>query len=704
MRSIRFLLLLPALCLAACGGGGSSEEPAPIRLPAQADLAPAALELARGDRVQSLQISPAGTLALAARIALPETVQLQLAEAEDGTSAQLLLAAGADSRLLHLTGLPDAPRLQGDLALPGARDLESADASVYVLSASTLHQVSGDVLMRSIALPTGSARSLALSGAYAYIAAGADGLLTVDLDVVAPEPISANTATAAIVEDVAVAGDFLYTAEGVSGLGVFDISEGDAIVDLGNFNLLDCLLDSGVRAVKVLVRDNLHYLYLEQPRGLARVAVFDAGLRGQQSIIVQVSGLAQRLSCQVLPFALQDMELADDGTEAWLGGNCCGGVYALAAAQRAPLRPQVQGLLPRLPRVPGPSGRIYSADPDRHRLQVSNYGSTTTTRTAASGVVPVSGTGLQLLGEDAYVVHPGGVVRVGDVGTQPQKTAEYLRPGLSVIAANTAPAVPGLYAGFDSGARLELWRPGTRTYTVVSTSTEFIAGPSTSTMTLPGVGALLFAAGALFVADSTGHVQVLREAGTAQLRAFALTRDCGLDGSGRPCIRLPGPVRALAYRSPHLYAGGRDGSVHVLRVSTDALTIAARLQVSTPGPGEEGIADIVLGGNFAYVAAYGAGIHVLDISAPSAPRLEPPVLRPEPAAFDLALWGGLLYVAAGSSVEVYELGDPAVPVHLPALRVPGFAFTIAVSAGALHILERYGWRDYYRVLAPRPQP
>lgn len=96
------------------------------------------------------------------------------------------------------------------------------------------------------------------------------------------------------------------------------------------------------------------------------------------------------------------------------------------------------------------------------------------------------------------------------------------------------------------------------------------------------------------------------------------------------------------------------------------------------------------GGAFLYVADAAAGLVVLDVSEPFAPR-HVATVPSQGTLKDLARVGDIIYGAAGSAgVEVFDVSDPMAPVRVTRADTPGSALGIAAEPGHLVVAD---WND-----------
>jgi hypothetical protein len=138
---------------------------------------------------------------------------------------------------------------------------------------------------------------------------------------------------------------------------------------------------------------------------------------------------------------------------------------------------------------------------------------------------------------------------------------------------------------------------------------------------------------------------------------------------------------------------GQDGNATVT-VSLGALTAQADVHVETFTPSPlsflalSGFPNgVAVAGDTVYVAAGGAGLHVIDVSNLSAPvRL---ATLPLPGnANEVRVAGGYAYVAAGSAgLQIVDVQDPAHPRLVGGVDTPGDATDLAVRGDRVYVAD-----------------
>ena len=110
---------------------------------------------------------------------------------------------------------------------------------------------------------------------------------------------------------------------------------------------------------------------------------------------------------------------------------------------------------------------------------------------------------------------------------------------------------------------------------------------------------------------------------------------------------------------------------------------AGSCDVPTEGDG------VAVSGNYAYVAAYTAGLQVIDISNAASPTLAGSCDTPE-RAFGVAVSGDYAYVAdSDSGLQVIDISDPTNPVLVGSCDTPDDARDVAISGLYAYVADGY---------------
>jgi hypothetical protein len=127
-------------------------------------------------------------------------------------------------------------------------------------------------------------------------------------------------------------------------------------------------------------------------------------------------------------------------------------------------------------------------------------------------------------------------------------------------------------------------------------------------------------------------------------------------------LSLPGFANNVEVSGDYAYVAAGPAGLHVVDVSSRRAPVLVRT-LALPGNAN----DVRLRAPYAYVAGGSAGLHVVDVSNPLDPALVASVDTPG-EAIDLAVGSDAVFVADGSSgVQVIGVADPAHPAILGSL-------------------------------------
>ena len=190
--------------------------------------------------------------------------------------------------------------------------------------------------------------------------------------------------------------------------------------------------------------------------------------------------------------------------------------------------------------------------------------------------------------------------------------------------------------------------------------------------------------------------------------------------------QVGGPTQGVAVQGNYVYIG-----VGLKLVVLDVSNPGSLREVGATTPFSYFVEDVAVSGKFAYVAAGGAGLRVVDISDPSHPtevgawdssgyaegvavagnivyladgpyglRVVDVSNPAQPAeigfafpmnyAFKIAADGHYAYIAAaGAGLLVADVSDPAHPVELGTYDTPGYSYGVAVNSNTVYVAD--GW-------------
>ncbi len=119
--------------------------------------------------------------------------------------------------------------------------------------------------------------------------------------------------------------------------------------------------------------------------------------------------------------------------------------------------------------------------------------------------------------------------------------------------------------------------------------------------------------------------------------------------------------------------------------------------VNTPGYAE----GVAVKRQYAYVADGGAGLRVVDISDPSHPK-ESGFVYYLGYAFDVEIVGNYAYVSgAGAGLRVVDISDPKRPIELGGYDTPGYAYGLTVLGNTAYVAD--GWEGFRVIDVSNPR-
>jgi hypothetical protein len=137
-------------------------------------------------------------------------------------------------------------------------------------------------------------------------------------------------------------------------------------------------------------------------------------------------------------------------------------------------------------------------------------------------------------------------------------------------------------------------------------------------------------------------------------------------------------ARGVAVLGNHAYVGFWEGGLHVIDIGDPA-----NPQRVGSCPTDRGTSQVVVSGNYAFVSGTNA-LQIIDISEPANPRQ---VSRYKRAA-GVAVVGNYAYVAAeGAGLHVFDVRNPADPVRVGGYDTSGSALAVAVSGNRIYVAD-----------------
>lgn len=553
------------------------------------------------------------------------------------------------------------------------------------------------LLAGNCALP-GNPSDVAVSGNYAYVAAGGAGLQVVDLDwnAIVGETVGVNEQAVA----VAVSGSLVVIVDGGSNLYVVDVSVPTAPTIVGHVVLAgeaqDVVIDTS-SAYVACGSEGLQVVDLSVPASPQVISVFDTpGTARRITVDHGLACLADGSGGLQLFDVSDPVEPRPRGTLAVAGGAVAvtldqgrlfvvtGNIELLAVDASDPFSPSVIGstALPNVALELAVSGDfVYVAD--TNALQVYLAASVINSPPSAVMVTELPEAASALCWADAYVY-----AATGAQGLQILDATDPLHATVvSVIAAQDQVhdvAVADQHAFVADGAA------GLRIFEVATPASPQTAG----SVDTPDIAMGVCLSGDLaYVADSGSGLQVIDIADTAHPAIVG-------------ALDTPGIVRCVAVSADGAYAFiGDNNYVRVIDVTNPALPIY-RVRVNVTGTATE----IVVNGSYLYVAAGTAGVKVIDVTSPLSPVVITTVAPiPWTSVEHISIGGPTLYVSDSVYVQVLDLADPghpalsgvAVCLDAPqAIAVSGTDVFVASSLGIEVVPIPCTWVT----AAPRPEP
>ncbi len=112
------------------------------------------------------------------------------------------------------------------------------------------------------------------------------------------------------------------------------------------------------------------------------------------------------------------------------------------------------------------------------------------------------------------------------------------------------------------------------------------------------------------------------------------------------------------------------------------------LESLTPFSDPNWVYDVAVKGDYAFLASYGGGITILDISVPSSPVEIPNSLTFSDSVFGVSVHGDYLYVCAGTEgLKIINIEDPESPVHSASIDTDGYAVSVDVEGRFAYLAE-----------------
>lgn len=473
--------------------------------------------------------------------------------------------------------------------------------------------------MQLIGQSGGAGWAVAVNGNVVYAGMGLR-LLALDVSSpAAPVLLDESNLFTDIVSDIAIVNGLAYVAARTAGLQIVNISNPQALVNVGE-------LDTPGWANGVAVAD-----------GYAYVADSGEGLR-----IVNVSNPASPVEVASVPSILNTFDVAVSGSYAYVTESN-NGLYVYDVSD--PTSPTLVGYL-----------GSWSGDPVGDMRDIT------------------------VVGDYAYITEYDKGLRVVDI-SDPAHPATVDAMGIAVGAYYKL-AVAGNYVYLGNQMELgildvsnpadikligSLEMPGESCAVAARGSTAYVATWTTGLYMVdvadPAnpvlIGAYQETADAIDLAVSGNHALVAEWYRGLHLVDFSnpfSPRDAGF-------AAVENNVDGVAVSGRYAYIA--SGDLYIVDISNPE----APIQVGVYDiPGVGGAVDLDISGNYLYAASLGSGLVILDLSNPTAPA---PVSVVSLNARDVTVVGNLAYVTLGSALVILDITDPSAPAQLGSIGSPG---------------------------------
>lgn len=503
--------------------------------------------------------------------------------------------------------VPASPVLHGTLALSGvATGVTVVGSTAYVAAGAQ------GLVIVNIADPTHpvvlghtlfAAYGVRVIGSTAYVAAGS-GLQIVDMsNPAAPLQVGAvifNTPYAAAT-DVEIVGTIAYVAAGIGGVQAVDIS------NPSNPSVMTMTTIVGYPQ-RLAIQNNVLYV-ADGAGGLALVDIPSPGVLAVRTRVATNSGTGEAVG------------LAVSGGVAYVAYGSDGLVLMDSTATQDP---EIQAFLPLVG-----AGRMASS------------GSALYVSTCSYGV-----TGPLQVVNIADSVHPA------LSGTIPVQGCVF----------DVKVAGPTAFVANDLGLRTFDVASGS----VLSTTISVSGGPAVG-VAVSGTTA--------YVADRDGFMvaNVSNPSSPSLIGGISTKKDAwGIVADG-----------SLVY-----VAQGQDG-VGIFNISNPGNPTV--LNSFTPSPVTAFAANLIKIGNLLYIADGSAGLAIVDVANPAAPKVLAVTGNADDNAQNVAMDGSIAYVANGyGGVKVFDISDPTKPTVMGHVRTVGYAADVHVVGSYVYVSDVIG--------------
>jgi len=516
---------------------------------------------------------------------------------------------------------------------------------------------------------------IALAGDYAYVADYLSGLQVIDISDPTSPTIAGSYDTQDYATFTALAGDYAYVTDWTSGLQVIDISDPTSPTLAGSYDTPGSAIGVALAGDYAYVADDLSGLQvidISDPTSPSLAGSYDTPSHAYSVTIAgDYAYVADGSS------GLQVLDISDP-TNPTIAGSCdtpglavsvtLAGDYAYVTDYSSglqviditdPTNPTIAGSCdtPGFAFFTALAGDYAYVANHTQGLFVIDISDPTSPSILGSYDTPGHAHAVAITGDYAFVGDQYGdnSVQVIDIA---DPTSLSLEGSYDYIADIWDVAVSGNYA-YAAG-----YIHGLRVLDISDPTSPSLAGSYDT----PGYAYHTALAGDFaYVADRAGGLQVI-DISDPTSPALAGSYPATLETGG---VAVCGD-----------YAFVSDGSaVKVLDIS-DPTNPSLAGSYNTPGT----TGEISISGDYAYIVVMGAGPYVLDISDPTNPSLAGSYSSG--SIYNLALCGDYAYVADGSDgLLVIDISDPTSPTPAGSYNTPGTALDVAISGDYAYVTD-----------------
>ncbi len=481
----------------------------------------------------------------------------------------------------------------------------------------------------------GSARGVAVSGSYVYIADYTYGLQVVYAGTAGSPLVVGSVDTPGEAVAVAVSGSFAYVADSWTGLQILDISSPGSPVIVGS-------IDTPGSANDVDISGDYAY-----------VADRSSGL---QIIDISTPG------SPVISGSIDTPESANDVT---VSGDLAFIADGYSGLQIIDISPPESPVIIGSTDTPGVAYGVavsgdfaYVADWNEG-LQVIDIGSPESPVIVGSVYIPGAGPArkIKVSGYYAYVAVGGVGFRVIDIRIPESPVL------MGVIYADEAYGV----ASYGDRAWLAAGTFGPMEIRVRSPQTPEFVGSVETPGTAKGIAI-------------SGDYACVADGNSLQIIDVSVPGEPVIEGF----LDMELEALDVAVQGDHAFVANYTYGLQVIDISAPG-SLAVIGSIDTPGAAY----SVVIDGNYAYVADYTSGLQVIDISTPGSPSIAGSVDTPGYAKC-VAVSPGYAYMADGNlGLQIIDIGVPGSPFLAGSVDTPGDALGVAVSGNHVFVADRF---------------